>query len=117
MTAPIKPDKPLRFGFLLVPNYSMIAFVSAVEPLRMANQIALHKLYEWPTVTLDGAPVQASNGMMVQPDYSAADLPKPDMLFVCAGMDVADNYSKPLASLLNKLSRQHVALEALCTGT
>lgn len=117
MTAPIKPDTPLRFGFLVVPNYSMIAFTSAIEPLRMANQLAQQKLYEWFTLTLDGEPVQASNGITIQPDYTAADMPKLDMLFVCAGMNVADNYSKPLASLLNKLSRQHVALGALCTGT
>ncbi|WP_428603905.1 GlxA family transcriptional regulator [Sedimenticola sp.] len=117
MTAPIKPDNPLRLGFLVVPNYSMIAFTSAIEPLRMANQLSQQKLYEWLTVTLDGEPVQASNGIMIQPDYAAADLPKLDMLFVCSGINVADNYSKPLASFLNKLSRQHVDLGALCTGT
>ncbi len=33
----VKPD---HFGFLLVPNYSMIAFTSAIEPLRMANRAA-----------------------------------------------------------------------------
>jgi transcriptional regulator GlxA family with amidase domain len=33
------PGKALRFGFLLLPRYSMIAVSSAVEALRMANQL------------------------------------------------------------------------------
>ena len=38
---------PDHFGFLLVPNYSMLAFTSAVEPLRMANRATQKSLYKW----------------------------------------------------------------------
>ena len=31
-------ELPQRIAFLLVPNFSMIAFASAVEPLRLANR-------------------------------------------------------------------------------
>ena len=40
-------SKPEHFGFLQVPNYSMIAFSSAIEPLRMANRDAGKELYRW----------------------------------------------------------------------
>ena len=33
-------ELPQRIGFLLVPNFSMIAFTSGVEPLRLANRVA-----------------------------------------------------------------------------
>ena len=52
-----------RFGFLTLPNYSMIALTSAVEPLRMANRVCRHEVYEWTLASLDGAPAAASNGM------------------------------------------------------
>jgi len=35
----------------------MIAFSSAIEVLRMANQLRQEKLYEWPIYTLDGTVV------------------------------------------------------------
>jgi transcriptional regulator GlxA family with amidase domain len=46
-----------RFGFLLVPKYSMMAFSAAIEPLTMANYLSHRNLYEWPLFTQDGNPV------------------------------------------------------------
>ncbi|MBW8055866.1 MAG: GlxA family transcriptional regulator, partial [Nitrospira sp.] len=44
------PQDPIPFGFLLVPNYSMIAFSCAIEPLRMANRLSNKHLYQWVTI-------------------------------------------------------------------
>ncbi|MCP4188248.1 MAG: GlxA family transcriptional regulator, partial [Gammaproteobacteria bacterium] len=63
----VKPD---HFGFLLVPNYSMIAFSLAIEALRMANRAVEKTLYTWGVYTIDGKPVYASNGLEVTPDDS-----------------------------------------------
>lgn len=106
-----------RFGFLLVPKYSMIAVTSAIEPLRMANRLSEEMLYEWPVITLDGAPVPASNGLMIAPDYSIDDAPKLDFLFVCSGVDVTGVFSKELQKYLCNQARQKVKLGGLCTGT
>jgi transcriptional regulator GlxA family with amidase domain len=46
-------SKPEHYGFLQVPNYSMIAFSSAIEPLRMANRDAGRELYRWSVYTID----------------------------------------------------------------
>ena len=108
---------PLRFGFLLVPKYSMIAVSSAIEPLRMANRLSGDNLYEWPVITLDGNPVPASNGLMIAPDHSIDDAPKLDMVFVCSGVDVSGVFSKALKKYLCGLARQHIKLGGLCTGT
>ena len=40
-------ELPQRIAFILVPNFSMIAFTSAVEPLRLANRTAGKDLYSW----------------------------------------------------------------------
>ena len=36
---------PEMVGFLLLPQYSMMAFFAAVEPLRIANRIANRPLF------------------------------------------------------------------------
>jgi len=108
---------PLRFGFLLVPKFSMIAVSSAIEPLRMANRLSDDNLFEWPVITLDGEQVYASNGLTIPPSYSIENAPPLDILFVCSGVDVSGVYSKELDKYLNRLARQNVKLGGLCTGT
>ncbi|MGH6933303.1 MAG: GlxA family transcriptional regulator, partial [Dongiaceae bacterium] len=55
-------ELPQRIAFLLVPNFSMIAFTSALEPLRLANRASGRQFYTWRIFTVDGKPVTASNG-------------------------------------------------------
>ena len=62
MTAPLT-----RFGFLTLRHFSMIAFTNAIEPLRMANYLAREDIYRWSVYSLDGNPVEASNGLSVAP--------------------------------------------------
>jgi methylmalonyl-CoA mutase cobalamin-binding domain/chain len=108
---------PTRFGFLLMPNYSMIAFTSAIEPLRMANLVVEQPLYEWVIMTLDGSTACASNGLRIEPDCAVADATGLDGVFVCAGVKVDRTYSKGLAAWLRKMAQRKIAIGALCTGT
>ncbi|HEX6110937.1 MAG TPA: hypothetical protein VFZ10_01435, partial [Geminicoccaceae bacterium] len=66
--------EPERFAFVLVPNFSMIAFAAALEPLRIANRMADRELYSWQIVSKDGGPVRASNACLVMTDQSLADV-------------------------------------------
>jgi len=109
--------KLTRFGFLLVPNYSMIAVSSAIEPLRMANRLADQELYQWPVLTMDGNPVTASNGLTITPDGAIDQQKQLDVLFVCSGVDVSGTFSKALQNTLSTLASKHVALGGICTGT
>lgn len=81
---PIASAGPIRMAFLLVPEFPMLAFASALEPLRVANRMAEQTLFEWRLVTLDGRPVAASNGIAITPHES---LERPDILVVCAGLE------------------------------
>ena len=49
-------------GLVLVPEFSMIAFTSLIEPLRLANRVSHQQLYDWKIYSIDGKPVMASNG-------------------------------------------------------
>ena len=37
---------PVHIGFLLVPGFSLMAMTSALEPLRLANRVGEHTLYD-----------------------------------------------------------------------
>jgi len=109
--------KPSHIGFLLVPNYSMIAFTSAIEPLRMANRAAEKILYRWTIYTLDGNPVKASNGIQISPDESIENAGAMSALFVCGGVEIAEAWSRPLKFVLRKIASRNITVGAVCTGS
>ena len=89
------PGLPTSIVFVLIPNFSLIAFGSAIEPLRAANRISERELYRWSIVSADGRPVRASNRLEANMDGSildlasaAIDIDKPDFVFVCSGVEV-----------------------------
>ncbi|MCB1755164.1 MAG: GlxA family transcriptional regulator [Gammaproteobacteria bacterium] len=105
-----------HYGFLLLPNYSSIAFSSAVESLRLANREFGRTIYDWKILTLDGTPTPASCGMQVIPDGKLDEQKQLDTLMVCGGLYIEENWSRPLELSLKKLAREKINLGALCTG-
>ena len=71
-----------RIGFLLVPEFTLIAFTSALEPLRMANRLTGKRLYEWQILSVDGGPVHASNGLIFTADVAAGDASHLDLVLL-----------------------------------
>lgn len=106
-----------HFGFLLIPDFSMIAFSSALEPLRMANYLSETELYRWSCISLDGAPVKASNSLSISPDYAINEINKPDVLFICGGLNINQAVNKELLLYLRKQANRKTKLGALCTGS
>jgi AraC family transcriptional regulator, glycine betaine-responsive activator len=106
-----------RFGFLTLPNFSMIAFTNAVEAFRCANYVDARAGYSWQVVTLDGSPARASNGLLLEPTVSLDAAGPLDVVFVCGGVDVRHAVSRRLSAALRRLARSGIALGALCTGT
>ena len=102
--------------FLLVPRFSMIAFASAVEPLRLANRAMGVPAYRWRVLTGDGQPATASNGIAVAADGSFAEAGLAHAAIVCAGVDVQTFDHRDLMARLRTLSTRGVPLGALCTG-
>ncbi|NVH75643.1 GlxA family transcriptional regulator [Paraburkholderia sp. JPY432] len=103
-------------GFLTLPNFSMIAFTSAVEVLRMANYVGRAQHYRWSVVTPDGEPARASNGITVKPTTTLAEAGMPDLLFVCAGWHVREYVNDAVIALLREAAAHRVPLGGICTG-
>ncbi|MFJ3486428.1 GlxA family transcriptional regulator [Pseudomonas sp. NPDC090202] len=54
---------PLRVAIVLLPAFSNFGLAAVIEPLAIANWLSQRSLFEWTLLSLDGAPVQASNGL------------------------------------------------------
>ena len=82
---------PVTFAVLVFPSFPMMAFSSVIEPLRAANVLAKKQCYRWTIVGAAEGPVEASNGVVIQPGFFVGDAPKADRIVVCSGGD-ADHF-------------------------
>jgi len=106
-----------RIGFYLVPQFSMLAFSSALEALRMANHNSGKTLYRWNLISTDGEQVTSSSGIPFPVSHSAQTRESYDAVFVCGGLNVHLVHDEPGMQWLKQLDKQRTVLGAICTGT
>ncbi|WP_394788350.1 GlxA family transcriptional regulator [Rhodoferax sp.] len=102
--------------FLLLPEFSVMGFVSALEPLRVANRFG-GTLYRWHILSADGGAVTASNGMSLNAEGGFEAITQAPMLFVVGGFNPLEHYTPALAAWLRKLDRAGTVLGAIDTGS
>lgn len=110
-------DSVSHVGFLLLEKFSMIAFASAIETLRMANYLSGKQLYTWSVITPDGAAATCSNGLSSNSTITYDQSPPCDAVLVCGGIDVDKYVNERLQTLLRRIARDGALLGGLCTGT
>lgn len=115
-TTATSKKKVTRVGFLLLDNFTMIALASALEPLRMANQLYGEELYNWHMISESGEPVVASDGLSLSADTSIAESPELDMIIVAGGLDITRGFTSKQVSWLQQRSRKGITLGSICTG-
>lgn len=103
-------------GFLLVPDFALMSYAAAVEPLRAANLISGRTLYTWWHAAPGGKPVTASNGVAILPDISVGTDRDVDVLFVCAGGNPANFNDKRVFAWLRRLARRGVTIGGISGG-
>ena len=106
-----------KIGFLLLNEFSLLAFASAIEPLRAVNRQSGKPIFEWLVASPNGVSSTASNGVEVHTNTDPENLKKCRMVFVCAGVNVRGNTSKAILNLIRKLDRNGAIIGAICTGT
>ncbi len=109
-------ELPQRIGFILIPNFSLIAFTSAIEPLRLANRVSAKALYQWRLVSADGQPVTSSCGVVLHPEGAPAAAEDCHTVMVCSGVEVHRFADKTLLSWLRRADRRGADIGAVCTG-
>ncbi|CAM3605252.1 GlxA family transcriptional regulator [Halomonas lysinitropha] len=114
---PHAPDGTRTFGFLLLDNFTLISLATAIEPLRMANQLAGRELYRWYTLGIDGQPIKASDGLQVTPDVAVSVPLSLDMVIVCGGVGPSRSVQREHIAWLQSQARLPRHLGAICTGS
>ena len=111
------PTRPQQIGFLLLNEFSMLAFASALEPLRAANRQSNRDLFNWVIASPGGMVAIASNGVEVRADGDLTILQECRLVLVCAGVNVRGNTDRNVLNLIRRLDRNGAVIGAICTGT
>lgn len=123
---PVPSDMPLmpdgaqggrQFAFLLVDKFPMFSLSAAIDVCRSANRLLGYDFYRWTTVSPDGDTVVASNGLPLKVDYSIADVPQVDILFVCVAINVEFPGKSKVLGALRNWGRRGQALGGLSVGS
>jgi AraC family carnitine catabolism transcriptional activator len=103
-------------AFVLFPKFSMIALYGALEPLRVANRFA-GDVFTWRFVSIDGAPVAASNDIPVSVTGMLSDIGTPDLALFCASYEHESALTSPVCAAVRKLARRRTILGGMDTGS
>ncbi|MEO5770918.1 MAG: GlxA family transcriptional regulator [Burkholderiaceae bacterium] len=112
----MRPTPAYMVGFYLLAGFPMMAFASAIEPLRAANRLSGEALFDWRLFSRDGEPVRASNGIDIAVHGSIRDAPVLDLLLVCAGLHEAQLDDQPTHQWLRGLTRRGIAIGSISIG-
>jgi len=116
-TSGIAPIRPRRFIFVLLPEFSLLCFSSAVESLRIANRMAGVTLYEWMLTGEGGATIRCSAGTEFNLECDLPELNRDDTVMLCGGIDVQRATTKRLVGWLRREVRRGITIGGLCTAS
>lgn len=99
---------PARVNFLIVPRFNMATLITMIEPLRIANYLASHSLYQWEILSMDGAEIPASNGLKIAAQPVAERNRRGETLFVLASWGAEHYANRELFSWIRRQAREGV---------
>ncbi|HMB78385.1 MAG TPA: GlxA family transcriptional regulator [Kiloniellaceae bacterium] len=115
-TETAEPDRRV-VAFLLMPEFSMLAFTAAIEPLRVANELSKCELYRWVVLSTDAAAVTSSNGLQIAPHGGLDFLESCWAAVVCGGRNSHLKPQPKLGAWLRRLRFRGAKVGAISDGT
>ncbi|MCR9125857.1 MAG: GlxA family transcriptional regulator [Rhodobacteraceae bacterium] len=106
-----------RFVFVLMPNFTMLSFASAVEALRIANRMSGQPLYSWTLIGEGGGHIACSAGTEFKLDSDLIELNREDVMMLCGGIDVQAATTKRLLNWMRREARRGLTIAGLCTAS
>lgn len=115
------PRRQLSVGFVLVPNFTLIAFSAIVDLLRLAGDEGDRSRPErcsWSILAPDLSPITASCGLQVLP-WETYDSPERfDYIVVVGGLiDRHSSYHPKTLEFLREAAAKGVSIAGVCTGS
>jgi len=109
-------QKPQRFVFVLVNDFTLMSFAGALDALRIANRQFDHPVYEWVLAGEGGETATCSAGISFDLEMDLDDLRRGDRVLVCSGTSVQANTSRKLIGWLRREARRGAVIGGLCTA-
>lgn len=111
-------DKKTKVSFVLLNNFSFMAFSSVIEPMRAANGLIGEEVFTWQLLSVDGQAVTASNQVNVQVDGDINAVQNSDMVVLCSGNSVDKLVDlRPIGKALYPLkNKENVTIVGVCTA-
>ncbi|WP_188078187.1 GlxA family transcriptional regulator [Aquicoccus porphyridii] len=110
------PSKPRRFIFVLLDQFTLLSFASAIEAIRIANRMSGRQLYEWRLAGEGGEMVSCSAGTSFALDMDLTEVTRDDTILICGGMRIQSATTKKLLSWLRREARKGPVIGGLCTA-
>ena len=115
-TLEILMAKSQKFTFLLMQDFSHLAFACAVEPLRIANLVAGRDLYDWAFISEDGTQAISSDKTITLVHAGLEPLDRDTYLFVLSGLNVWEHISPETLAFLRRQKAHGIEIGALCSA-
>ena len=109
-------DTTTDFVFLLVEEFSHLAFSCALEPLRIANLVAGKELYRWQLASADGRSAVCSNRAVTLVDRGLTPAHRGEKLILVSGINVQNHVSPELIRFLRAERVRGTQIGAICSG-
>ncbi|MGB5706756.1 MAG: GlxA family transcriptional regulator [Arenicellales bacterium] len=103
-------------GFYLVDSFNMLPFISALEPLRIANRLSKKPLYQWRIISDDGQQVTSSSGMIQTADMSITVAQEFSMLVVSGPFYPEKFVNEAVIKWLHDVGETDTVIAGLETG-
>lgn len=108
--------KARRFVFVLLDNFTLLSFASALDCLRLANRRLGREYYVWTLAGEEGGTIDSSTHTTFKLDTTLEDLHRDDTVILCGGINVQKATSKRLLNWLRREARKGLRIGGLCTA-
>jgi AraC family carnitine catabolism transcriptional activator len=107
-----------KVAFLVLPDFSNLGLAAATEPLFVANWLSQRPLFEWKVISVDGQPVRASNGRVIDVDGALPAAEDCKTVFVLASFDPQrSSRERPAVRWLKRIARFGVEIGGIENGS
>src|SRR6056297_3113325 len=110
------PSKSRRIGLLPLDGFALMSYASLIEPMRAANLLAGHTLYEMIHIATQDGPIHSSGMASVTPQAKVGDDLDLDYLFVIAGGDPTRFDAPRVTNWLARMARRGARLGGVSGG-
>ncbi len=113
---PFSEDDPETLAIIVTPHFNLATTTGFIDPFRAANYLEGKTLYRWRLFSLEGGPVEASNGMTIDAEPLASIKVRPDLVVISSSW-APEQYAHPLIhGALRRWARQGATTIGLDTG-